>query len=217
MIYSHPSRQKIRWLRAWMSPNYDVMTGQQVTPDPAVDGGWTWVEQFTTANGKLVSDCRVLLQEVSTTKVVIPTGQTIVTDQSCLSMSDEIPLGMMDKIIPQGNHRGEVRRVEYKETITSSGTGTDILTVFPVFDIVGIMAVDGTLYPSVDYAVSSDLTGVTWLFGAPAEGVHYSIIYHFYPTYSVITDLGQPGPFNQGLEMPQSVVLQYQQPETFRR
>ena len=118
-IYSHPSRQYVRWWKALPSPYYDPRTGKTQAPDATQNSAvFQYVEQS-------VSKYQALFRDVDLRLIYSSAGKYIEGDQICVSMPDELPFGQYDIIQPLGSElvsstpplMRNARSYRYSETI----------------------------------------------------------------------------------------------------
>jgi uncharacterized protein DUF4815 len=101
-INTDPHSQRIRWWQAMLNPSYSNNLGDK----------WLRTEQTDTS-----LNYRALVMPPEVTKQFMPYGQFQVGDQIVVTMTDEIPIGPEDWIVPIGQM--DVGLAEYPDTQTT--------------------------------------------------------------------------------------------------
>lgn len=155
-IYGHPNTQYVRWWRAIINPAISRLTGRGASPFSK----WIWEEQD-------VSNYRAVISDVRQMKRYLPHGDFETGDMSMMSMSNEIPVGDHDWVVPMGIEPRDARTMQYKEplprggfaespdgTVVSSGTTvTGAGTTFTAFHAGDILDCAGSQV-RIDHIVS---------------------------------------------------------------
>lgn len=199
--------ESVRWWRASRCPCYNKQGGYQDTKCPLCGGkAVIYSEQLN------ISGYRAGMRGVSEHKEFLAQGVLLAGDVQITSMPDELAFGEGDIILLP------TRRLRYSESMLRGTSDRERLKHW-ASDIVEVRDLSKTYTVGEDVQVLVGGLDDYWLLwkegGKSLEtGTNYSVIYHHYPLYVVLPDVGVARRVIEGVPLPQRVFARVKNTET---